>query len=116
MEAIASGTAIQRCSREVFHPPISNVELFERALDEPKAEAIIQASAQAIATLCCNLKATLDLDVIVLGGGVGLANGYLSRVMEHIAQRPHAFQVPIIAAQGDYDACLLGAAFQFNKD
>ncbi|KII76385.1 N-acetylmannosamine kinase [Vibrio renipiscarius] len=116
VEAIASGTAIQHCSREVFHPPISNVELFERALDEPKAEAIIQASAQAIATLCCNLKATLDLDVIVLGGGVGLANGYLSRVVEHIAQRPTAFQVPIIAAQGDYDACLLGAAFQFNKD
>ena len=116
VESIASGTAIQRRSNQVFTPPISNVELFERAPDEPQAEIIIQTSAQAIATLCCNLKATLDLDVIVLGGGVGLAKGYLQRVEQAIAHRPPAFRLPIVAAQGDYDACLLGAAFQFNKE
>ncbi|MGF1911755.1 N-acetylmannosamine kinase [Vibrio kasasachensis] len=116
VEAIASGTAIKRRSDELFSPAISNVELFELAKTNPQAEEIIAASAKAIATLCCNLKATLDLDVIVLGGGVGLAHGYLPRVQQCILQRPNAFQVPIVAAKGDYDACLLGAAFQFNKE
>ncbi|MBA5764636.1 N-acetylmannosamine kinase [Vibrio sp. 404] len=116
VEAIASGTAIKRRSDELFNPVISNIELFELAEMNPQAEEIITASAEAIATLCCNLKATLDLDVIVLGGGVGLAHGYLQRVQRCILQRPNAFQVPIVAAKGDYDACLLGAAFQFNKE
>ncbi|GAK88056.1 N-acetylmannosamine kinase [Vibrio ponticus] len=116
VEAIASGTAIKRFSDEVFTPNINNVELFEIASINPQANHIIEQSAKAIATLCCNLKATLDLDMVVLGGGVGLATSYLDRVTQQILQRPAAFQVPVIAAQGDYDACLLGAAFQFNKE
>lgn len=116
VEAIASGTAIKRASDQRFNPPLSNVELFEHAKTNPDAEEIIHHSAKAIATLCCNLKATLDLDMVVLGGGVGLADAYLQRVQQQILERPKAFQVAVVAAQGDYDACLLGAAFQFNKE
>ncbi|MCG9752807.1 N-acetylmannosamine kinase [Vibrio brasiliensis] len=115
VEAIASGTAIQKASNQCFSPPISNIELFEKADSDTDAEAIICQSAQAIAILCCNLKACLDLDVIVLGGGIGLATGYLTRVNQAIKTRPAAFQVPVVAAKGDYDACLLGAAFQFRE-
>ncbi|EAQ51701.1 ROK family protein, partial [Vibrio sp. MED222] len=92
----------------------SNVELFEQAHLNPSAEHIIQQSAQAIATLCCNLKATLDLDVIVIGGGVGLAAGYLERVAQHIEMRPRPFQVKLAPAKGNHDACLLGAAALFE--
>lgn len=115
VEAIASGTAIKKASDAEFVPPISNIELFEQAELNPKAETIILRSADAIATLCCNLKATLDLDVVVLGGGVGLARGYLDRVKKAIQSRPDAFQVPVIEAVGNYDACLLGAAYQFKE-
>ncbi|MFM2587323.1 N-acetylmannosamine kinase [Vibrio sp. TBV020] len=115
VEAIASGTAIKKASDAEFVPPISNIELFEQADLNPKAETIILHSADAIATLCCNLKATLDLDVVVLGGGVGLARGYLDRVKKAIQSRPDAFQVPVIEAVGNYDACLLGAAYQFKE-
>ena len=115
VEAIASGTAIKKASDAEFVPPISNIELFEQAELNPKAETIILRSADAIATLCCNLKATLDLDVVVLGGGVGLARGYLDRVKKTIQSRPDAFQVPVIEAVGNYDACLLGAAYQFKE-
>ncbi|WP_194435240.1 N-acetylmannosamine kinase [Vibrio fluminensis] len=116
VEAIASGTAIKRFSDAQFTPNISNIELFSLAQSNPIADAIIEQSAKAIATLCCNLKATLDLDIVVLGGGVGLANTYLERVQQHIIARPKAFQVTVMPAKGDYDACLLGAAFQFNKE
>ncbi len=115
VEAIASGTAIKSASDANFSPKLTNIELFELAETEPKAERIIDNSAKAIASLCCNLKASLDLDIIVLGGGVGLAKRYLERVERHIALKPTVFQVPVIAAKGDYDACLLGAAFQFEE-
>lgn len=115
VEAIASGTAIEKASHQRFSPAISNKELFELAKSDPDAEAIIYQSAQAIAVLCCNLKACLDLDVIVLGGGIGLATDYLSRVTQAIETRPAVFRVPVVAAKGDYDACLLGAAFQFGE-
>lgn len=115
VESIASGTAIKKFSDDLFNPPITNVELFERAPNDPIAESVITRSAQAVATLCCNLKAGLDLDVIVLGGGIGFANGYLDRVNKAIQNRPPVFQIPVIAAKGDYDACLLGAAFQFKE-
>lgn len=115
VESIASGTAIKKFSDDLFNPPITNVELFERAPNDPIAESVITRSAQAVATLCCNLKAGLDLDVIVLGGGIGFANGYLDRVNKAIQNRPPVFQIPVIAAKGNYDACLLGAAFQFKE-
>lgn len=114
VESIASGTAIKKLSDNLFDTPITNIELFERAPGDPVAESIITRSAQAIATLCCNLKAGLDLDVIVLGGGIGFAHGYLDRVNTAIQSRPLVFQIPVIAAKGNYDACLLGAAFQFK--
>lgn len=114
VEAIASGTAMQKSSHDNISPSLSNVELFELAAHNDNAEQIIQQSAHAVATLCCNLKATLDLDVIVLGGGVGLATKYLERVQAVIREKPPAFQIPVVAAQGNYDACLLGAAFQFD--
>ncbi len=70
VESIASGTAIKKLSDSLFDTPITNIELFDRAPNDPVAESVITRSAQAIATLCCNLKAGLDLDVIVLAGGM----------------------------------------------
>lgn len=114
VEAIASGTAINKQARRLLSPDITNIELFAMATDNIQAQSIIHASAKAIATLCCNLKASLDLDIIVLGGGVGLANGYLAHVQNEVNTRPTPFRVNVIAANGSHDACLLGAAFQFK--
>ncbi len=115
VEAIASGTAINKVAKNVISPDITNIELFSMASNNAQAKSIIQSSAKAIATLCCNLKASLDLDIIVLGGGVGLAEGYLSRVQNEIDNRPAPFRVGVVAANGSHDACLLGAAHQFTE-
>ncbi|WP_391091198.1 N-acetylmannosamine kinase [Vibrio sp. NH-UV-68] len=114
VEAVASGTAINKYATQTITTPINNIELFEQAHQNPDAERVIQQSAQAIATLCCNLKASLDLDVIVIGGGIGLAKGYLARVILHIEKRPLPFQIKLVPAKGNYDACLLGAAYLFE--
>ncbi|KJY80138.1 N-acetylmannosamine kinase [Vibrio nigripulchritudo] len=113
VEAVASGNAIQRQVKEKIGNEISNIKLFDLAPENPQAQEIINNSAKAIATLCQNLKASLDLDAIVIGGGIGLANGYLETVRHYIQKSPPPFHIPLFSAQGDYDACLLGAAFQF---
>ncbi|WP_104400461.1 N-acetylmannosamine kinase [Vibrio penaeicida] len=119
VEAIASGKAIQRQVKKSIQPElgkdVSNVELFKIAPRNPHAQAIIDKSAKAVATLCLNLKASLDLDAIVIGGGIGLASGYLAAVAKYVQQSPPPFHVSLYSAKGDYDACLLGAAFQFME-
>ncbi|ELY5142999.1 N-acetylmannosamine kinase [Vibrio vulnificus] len=115
VEAIASGNAINTGAQALFGQAISNIELFQLAQHNEQASALIQQSAKAIAQLCLNLKATLDLDLVVIGGGVGLAHGYLARVQAFIDKQPLVFQVKVRPAVGDYDACLLGAAFQFEE-
>ncbi len=107
VESMASGNAIQKESEATFTETMSNVELFKQAAFNPKAEAIINRSVQA--------KACLDLDIIVLGGGIGLAEGYLERLNKAIQSRQSVFHIPVTPAHGDYDACLLGAAFQFKE-
>ncbi|MGF1751114.1 MULTISPECIES: N-acetylmannosamine kinase [Vibrio] len=114
VEALASGTAIQKVARQQISACITNVELFQRAHHDTQANAIIDSSAQAIATVCSNLKASLDLDIIVIGGGVGLADGYIERIRRYIANKPAVFQVTITKAKGNHDACLLGAAALFD--
>ena len=46
----------------------------------------------------------------MLGGSVGLANGYLELVQVAMAQQPLALQVPIVSAHYHHDAGLWGAA------
>lgn len=75
----------------------------------PHAEAIA-ASAGRVARLCRNLQLLLAPEVIVIGGGVGLAQGYLARVRQALAglddlRRPRIEQ----AALGG-DAGILGVA------
>ena len=75
-----------------------------------QATTIIKRSANTIANLITNIKATTDADCVVLGGSVGLANGYLELVQVAMAQQPLALQVPIVSAHYHHDAGLWGAA------
>ena len=88
--------------------------MFELASNNAQAMDVIKKSAHAVAQLCCNLKATLDLDLICLGGGIGLTEVYIPLVLDYIETMPAAFRIDVVKATGDYDACLLGAAAQFS--
>ena len=46
----------------------------------------------------------------VIGGSIGLADGYLPLVRDYLAQEPAIYQVPLCAAHYRHDAGLLGAA------
>ncbi|MDY9231342.1 ROK family protein, partial [Escherichia coli] len=58
---------------------------------------------RTLARLIADIKATTDCQCVVVGGSVGLAEGYLALVET-------AFHVDLLAAHYRHDAGLLGAA------
>ena len=58
------------------------------AAGEDWAETIVRASAHETALLCGNIQLALDPARIVVGGGIGLAPGYLESVRQALAGLP----------------------------
>lgn len=85
LEGLASGNWMRAAARLRNHN-ISGKELFDLANgDNGWADEIIEQSALRIANLCRNISYILDPSEIIIGGGVGLATGYLERVKRHYA-------------------------------
>lgn len=81
-----------------------------RAVFESGAhDAIIDRSARAVATLIADLTTILGLDRVAIGGSIGLAPGYLARVVTHLSQEPDLFQPALVAATLGHDSGLIGA-------
>ncbi|WBM70076.1 N-acetylmannosamine kinase [Buttiauxella sp. WJP83] len=110
VEAIASGRAIAAAAGHELEGKNTR-EIFAQAQSgNVQAQQLMTRSAQAICQLIANIKALLDTECIVLGGSVGLAQGYRQQVEQQLAQSPAAFQIPIYAAHYQHDAGLMGAA------
>lgn len=72
-------------------------------------EAIIDHAASAVATLIADLTAILGLDRVAIGGSIGLAPGYLPRVLAHLAAEPALFRPSVVPASLGQDSGLIGA-------
>lgn len=80
------------------------------AAGDAQAEAIIAASANRVARLCHGLQLMFDPDRIVIGGGVGLAPGYLDRVTRALAHLDPLVRPELVAARLGRDAGIIGMA------
>jgi len=110
VESVAGGRAIARQAECLGHPDIDARAVFALAqAGADWADALVDRAAAAIAILCADLTAILGLDVVVLGGSIGLAPGFLVRVIAHMQNEPVLFRVPVQAAQLGHDSALLGA-------
>lgn len=111
VEAVAAGRAIEAVSSQ-WNPPCSPKQVFElfRKNDE-KATALIQRSAKAIANLIADLVIGLDVQKVVVGGSVGLAEGYLSLVKQYLNEMPHFYRCDVQQARFGQDSGLMGAAW-----
>lgn len=74
------------------------------------ASAILDASAGRVARLCRNLQLALAPDVIVIGGGIGLAPGYLDRVEAALGDITPPLRPEIRRAALGADAGAVGVA------
>jgi len=116
VEAVASGRAIAANATDDLKGMDAKAIYALSVNGHPQAIRLIEQSAQAIARLIADLKASYDCQRVTLGGSVGLAPGYLSRVERYLAQEPATFHTPIIAAHYQHDAGLLGAALLSEGD
>ncbi|OZN25915.1 N-acetylmannosamine kinase [Actinobacillus seminis] len=110
VEAVASGRAIEAISSQWENPcsPKQVFELFRK--NDEKATALVERSAKAIANLIANLRISLDTQKVVIGGSVGLADGYLSLVKKFMQNQPHFYHCSVRPAKFGNDAGLIGAA------
>ena len=74
------------------------------------AETILQTSANRVARLCHNLQLMIDPHVTVIGGGIGLATGYMARMAVSIAQLPPLVRPTLVEATLGKDAGVIGVA------
>ncbi len=111
VETIASGTAIAQYAKERIGGVSSGKEAYALFLSgDVQAKEIVEHSAKTIANLIADLTITLDLDAVVLGGSVGLAEGYLDLVNNYVSVMPPIYQPKIVRAQAGADAGLIGVA------
>jgi len=114
VEAVASGRALAAAATEAFGEEMDAPALFRRR--DPAAVALIDRAAAVLARLLSDLKAVLDLDLAVIGGGVGLADGFLGRVERVLAAEPRQFRLPLHPAALGHDAGLIGMADLLGAD
>ncbi len=67
-------------------------------------------SAAALAAALVGLQALLDPERVVIGGGVGLAEGYLDRVRTALSRHPERLRPALVAARLGADAGVVGVA------
>ncbi len=77
---------------------------------EAWAEAILERSARRAAALLLNVQLALDPNRIVIGGGIGLAPGYLDRLDAALGGQPARLRPRLVPAELGADAGLIGAA------
>lgn len=110
LEALASGTALAAATKQAGLA-MTLPELFAAAAEEEAALRIIEGTTEAVARCVADLKATLDIDRVVIGGGVGLAAGYLDHLRRSLHRvAPPRFRPDVAAAACGAEAGLLGVA------
>ena len=110
VESIASGNSIARSAARFGYNGLQGKDVFEHAdRGEEWAETIIDRSAKAIANLCADLTTILGLHAVILGGSVGMANGYIKRVRVHLEQLPEIFRPELFCSTLGSEGPLLGA-------
>lgn len=109
VESIASGNAIARIAAASGHGSPDAKQVYEAYLaGQGWATGIIDQSAEAIAELCANLNSLLDLEIILLGGSIGLAENYIDLVNHHLQTEPALFRPKLALATLGIKGAFLG--------
>ncbi|WP_354692261.1 N-acetylmannosamine kinase [Phytobacter sp. RSE-02] len=110
VEAIASGRGIAAAAQGDLAGCDAKAIFAHAANGHAQARELVQRSAQTLARLVADVKATTDCQRVVVGGSIGLAPGYLTLVRACLALEPSVYRVVLSEAHYRHDAGLLGAA------
>ncbi|MFB2553191.1 putative N-acetylmannosamine-6-phosphate 2-epimerase [Ensifer soli] len=106
----ASGRFIADSAARAGHPADAKAVFTAAGAGAAWAAAILDDSAARIAGLCRNIRLTLDVGRIVIGGGIGLAPGFLERVSERLALLPGHLRPDVLPAALGAEAGIVGVA------
>ncbi len=110
LEARASGFAMKAAAHAIGRQADAPA-IFAAARDgEAWAERILQDAAESLAETLFALQAIVDPERVALGGGVGLADGFLDRVRAALAAYPAELRPVLVPAKLGAEAGLIGAA------
>ena len=109
LETLASGRFIAGAAAKAGHP-VDAPAVFAAAGGEAWAAAVLDRSADVVARLLQNLQLLFDPAVMVVGGGVGLADGYRQRLDARLGHLPPHLKPEIRAAALGKSAGVIGAA------
>lgn len=113
LEAVASGTAIERDATFAFRKPTSTAEVFRLAQEgDKKAEQVVHTAMRYLGMAIADVQKLLDPEVFVVGGGVASVGEYFySHVQNYAREYAQGFaDVTIMPAQFGVDAGVIGAA------
>ncbi|HHS9672742.1 N-acetylmannosamine kinase [Klebsiella michiganensis] len=110
VEAIASGRGIAALATDDLQGMTAKTIFALAQIGHSQATSLVHRSAQTIARLIADMKASFNCQCAVLGGSIGLAPGYIPLVERYLAQEPAVYHTPIVAAHYQHDAGLIGAA------
>lgn len=110
VEAIASGRGIAAAAQGSLAGCDAKTIFARAAEGDEQARRLVADSAQVLARLIADTKAVTDCQRVVVGGSVGLAQGYLSQVRACLERMPSVYHVELSPAHYRHDAGLLGAA------
>ena len=109
LEDLASGTALARQASALGHEADAVAVFSAAEAGHRWAEGLVQASAERVARSLASLQLLVDPSCMVIGGGVGLALGYLDRVRAVLAEVPELLRPEVRAAALGASAGLVGA-------
>lgn len=113
LEAVASGTAIERDATFVFRKPTTTAEVFRMAQDgDRRAEQIVHIAMRYLGMAIADVQKLLDPEVFVIGGGVASVGEYFyGHVQNYAREFARGFSdVTIVPAHFGVDAGVIGAA------
>ncbi|QFY63313.1 ROK family protein (plasmid) [Rhizobium grahamii] len=110
LEDLTSGLWIAQQARDAGHAVDAVTVFAEAAAGSAWAKTIVEQSAAQVALLCRDIKLMLDPQRIVIGGGIGLAPGYLDLVRGKIGGLNARITPHLVAAELGSRAGIIGAA------
>ena len=110
LEDVVSGRWMAAEAARAGHPAEAH-EIFRKAREGTGwAEAIVTQSASRVALLCRDIQMMFAPKRIVIGGGIGLAAGYLEAIGVQLAGLPSHLAPRLVAASLGHHAGIIGAA------
>lgn len=112
----ASGRWIAAQGAKAGLPADARAVFAAAAEGHDRACDIVQTSARRVARLCHNLQLMFDPDVFVIGGGVGLAPGYMDRMVAGVSHVQPLIRPSFVQAALGTDAGVIGVAALSTKN